>query len=118
MSLFPVPSLAQRLRRPMVPDRYDPEHVEPGPWSEAEEVSIPGAWIAAASSEVAGELVTTKKSLYCPPGFDIRQGDRVRAAGVTYSVDEVPSADHNPWTGWQPVLEVPLTVVADVKGGA
>lgn len=111
------PLLVERLRRVDVPDRYEPEAVEPGPWSTAAAVPIPGSWVAASSAVLGGtadvQLLTTRKSLYCSPVFDIQDSDRVRYQGVVYDVDATEPADYNPWSLWRPIREVPLTKVSD-----
>lgn len=106
-----------RLRRPLVPDQYDPDGPgKLGPWSEATEVTLSYAFIASAtSSENRTEdrvSVTTSKALFLTDQTaDVRHGDRVRDHdGITYEVDARPAADTNPWTGWRPIVEIPLTL--------
>jgi hypothetical protein len=103
-------------RRPIrTPDPYDPDATVPGDWDDAEELELPGAFIASSSSAAVQSAtrtqVLTEKSLYCDPALDVRALDRVIAGGHTYTVDALPQADVNPFTGWQPVQEIPLTEV-------
>ena len=84
-------------------------------WANATDIDIEGAWVASSSStapsDATRQQVITSKSLYCPPESDVVVGDRIVAGPDTYRVAEKPSADVNPFTGWQPVMECPLTLV-------
>lgn len=84
-------------------------------WANATDIPIEGAWVASSSSTATADAtrqqVITSKSLYCPPGSDVVVGDRIVAGPDTYQVTEKPSADVNPFTGWQPVMECALTLV-------
>jgi hypothetical protein len=79
---------------------------------EPDTLVIEGAFVASSSSVQSRQAdrvqIITDKSLYCEPGADVVALDRIKAGGVTYSVPAVPSADVNPFTGWQPVQEIPL----------
>ncbi|KQT75400.1 hypothetical protein [Microbacterium sp. Leaf436] len=109
---FAYGQTVQRDRRQSIPDPYNPERTVPGPWGDAETVEIRGAWVAASSSTLSEtatrDQILTEKSLFCGPTADIKPGDRIRADGVSYYVKVKPAADRNPFTGWQPYLEVPL----------
>jgi hypothetical protein len=103
-----------RLRAKTKTDPYS--QAESPDWSQdPDEVPIDGAFVAASSSVQSRQAdrvqVITDKSLYCDPGADVVELDRIKAGGVTYSVTAVPSADVNPFTGWQPVQEIPLQEV-------
>lgn len=53
--------------------------------------------------------VESYRYLYCPPESDIRTGDSVTLPdGRTYLVEGDPSPWKNPFTGWQPGIEVRL----------
>lgn len=102
----------ERLRRPRIPDAYNPAATVPGDWADASTEAIEGAYVAATSStsttDPVRSQVVTLKSLYCSPTADVRPGDRIVSGSHTYEVDAVPEADVNPFTGWQPVQEIPL----------
>ncbi|TFD58036.1 hypothetical protein E3T43_07255 [Cryobacterium sp. Hh7] len=102
-------------RRKLITDPYNPDSTTQGPWSDALTISVDGAFIASSSSTAVSSATRTQilseKSLYCPPEADVVEGDRVRLGARTYTVEAIPEADTNPFTGWQPVQEVPLTEV-------
>lgn len=103
-----------RVRPKQIADPYSNGQVPAG-WDKATETEIPGGWIAQSSTNrlvtaTRAQLVESR-SLYCDPSFDIAETDRIRDGGVTYEIDGLTAADTNPWTGWQPVREVPLSRV-------
>ncbi|MDQ1174172.1 hypothetical protein QE430_002479 [Microbacterium testaceum] len=112
MTGFAFGQTVERDRRAQRPDPYNPDRTVPGPWSEATTITIDGAWVASSSSTRAETAtraqILTEKSLFCQPDDDVLPGDRIRADGVEYFVHVKPAADRNPFTGWQPHLEVPL----------
>lgn len=83
-----------------------------GDWAVPDETDLDGAWIAQSSTSSLGDATRTGalefKSLYCDPDADVQLGDRIRSGSEVYAIDGIPVADTNPWTGWQPVREVPL----------
>jgi len=97
--------------------KIDPYSKRPMPtdWNDPDTATINGAFVASASSVgITTELrqqVQTTKSLYCDPAADVRIGDRIVSGTHTYTVTAVPEADTNPFTGWQPVQEIPLEEV-------
>lgn len=101
-----------RDRRKLITDPYDPSHQIQGGWDDPDTITLPGAFVASSSSaavpDAARTEIVTYKSLYCDPALDVVDGDRIRSGADTYQVPEVPSADTNPFTGWQPVREIPL----------
>lgn len=103
-----------RLRATPVLDPYSQLPVGTD-WTTPGQLTITGAFVASASSSpVDGELrqeVLTTKSLYCDPAADVQVGDRIVSGTHTYTVTARPEADTNPWTGWQPVQEIPLEEV-------
>lgn len=107
-----------RDRRRLVDDPYNPDNQTLGSWEDAldtitvESASIASSSSVAVSSATRTELLTSK-SLYCTdPTVDVQAGDRIRVAGdPPYYVHVRPSADINPFTGWQPVVEIPLELV-------
>lgn len=59
------------------------------------------------------DATVTDVDLFCPPGADIRAGDRVMLPGddTVYLVEGQPGRWHSPWTGWEPGVDVKLTGV-------
>lgn len=100
-----------RLRRKEVFDKYSGA-VMLGDWLDAEALVIPRAFVASSSTSKTQEATRTEvleaKSLYCSPRFDIGPYDRIQVGQAVYEVEGVPEADANPWSGWQPVQEIPL----------
>lgn len=122
---FPYGERVVRERRQPVIDPYDPGTTVPGSWDNLLAYFEIGSAFVASSSSVAPvdatrEQVLTDKSLYCTdPAVDVRVGDRIRRGGTrgedgiwrggeVYYVNVRPEADRNPFTGWQPVVEIPL----------
>lgn len=103
-----------RERRQPVPDPYRPGHDVPGPWTGSlDSLTIDGAFISSSSSvapvDATRRQVLTDKSLYCTdPDVDVRVGDRIRRGDELFYVNARPAADMNPFTGWQPAVEIPL----------
>ena len=117
MMHMPFGQTVTRLRRKLTPNPYNPAREIPGAWADADSVTISNAFVASSSSSRARDAtrtqILTTKSLYCAPTADVREGDRVRADGIDYEVTSKPSADTSPFSGWQPITEIPLE---DVKG--
>lgn len=103
-----------RLRATPVLDPYS-QRLVGADWTTPDTLTIAGAFVGSSSSSpVDGELrreVVTTKSLYCDPSVDVRVGDRIVSGQHTYTVTSVPEADVNPFTGWQPVQEIPVEEV-------
>lgn len=103
-----------RERRPQIADPYNPTKTIPGPWTGTlSTLAIDGAFISSSSSvapvDATRRQVLTDKSLYCAdPEVDVRVGDRIRRGDEIFYVNARPAADVNPFTGWQPALEIPL----------
>lgn len=106
-----------RWRRLLIPDPREPDRMIPGEWADAVPTPVEGAWVASTSSAATRSenrlQVMTAKSLFLDdPEADVQAGDgisvRSGADGPEYVVEAVPEADCNPFTGWQPVREVPL----------
>lgn len=99
-----------RDRPVQVADPYNPARTEPS--SSVTTITIDGAYVGPASSVSVADptraQVQVSKSLYCSPSADVKIGDRIRVGAETFEVQELPDAPTNPFTGWQPVLEVPL----------
>ncbi|WP_417510574.1 hypothetical protein [Microbacterium sp.] len=130
---FPFGTTVYRLRAGTVTDPYSGEQI-PGDWSIPDVLPIPGAFVAQTStsmlSSATREQALESKSLFCEGAFDVQKGDRVFTGtftpplpdgaitvpegtvmtGDTYSIDGIPpAADTNPFTGWTPPREIPLT---------
>lgn len=54
------------------------------------------------------QTAVTIIELMCPPGTDIRRGDKVKIGDVTYLVDGQPWRPHSPFTAWEPGVTVRL----------
>lgn len=101
-----------RLRRKETEDPYSGT-VTLGDWDDPDELPLEGGYVAASStsarSDASRRELLEEKSLYLDdPHADVQAQDRIRAQGIIYMIDGMPSADVNPWTGWQPVREIPL----------
>lgn len=110
---FPFGEIVYRDRRKLIVDPYDPTSTTPGPWTDPDTIELPGAFVASSSSAsipdpVRSQVITTKSLYLSDPAADVLTGDRIRSGSSTYSVDAKPEADRNPFTGWQPVQEIPL----------
>ncbi len=112
---FPHGETVYRLRAKLIRDPYSSEEVG-ADWEDPDELEIPSAFIAQTSTSMlttaTREQALEAKSLFCDGAFDIAKGDRIRegADGPTYTIEGIPpAADPNPFTGWTPPREVPLT---------
>jgi hypothetical protein len=131
---FPFGRTVFRLRALMIPDPYNPDELIPGDWNDPEVLALAGAFVAHSSTSMltnaTREQALESKSLYCGGDLDVQKGDRVfdgafdpplpegadripggtTMTGATYTIDGIPpAADTNPWTGWTPDREIPLT---------
>lgn len=111
--LFPHGQAVVRDRRPQMPDPYDPTKTVPGSWAAATSITLDGAFLDRTSTTALPDAARSEKqsgfSLYLSdPTADVQVGDRIRANGMTLYVNEIPASPVNPFTGWQPVREVPL----------
>lgn len=105
----------KRLRAPLVEDPYNPSRTVPDWDGELDALAFKG-FIATTSSVMSPDgareqAVTTVTLTVADPTVDIRRGDRIKDGDHVYTVDVVPSTDANPFTGWQPTLEVGLQEV-------
>jgi hypothetical protein len=125
---FPFGEQVVRERRQLVTDPYDPGTHVPGSWDDPlNYLELERAFVASSSStspvNATRSQILTEKSLYLTdPSADVQAGDRIRRGGILdedtgkWSGGDVlyvhvrPAADTNPFTGWQPVVEIPLEV--------
>ena len=113
---FPHGHTVYRLRAGIVRDRTANREVR-GDWTIPDVLPIPGAFVAQTSTSLLGDAsrqqAVEAKSLFCDGTFDVQKGDRIRdgADGAPiYTIDGIPpAADTNPFTGWTPPREIPLT---------
>lgn len=123
---FPFGEQVVRERRQPVIDPYDPGASVPGSWEDPlAYLEVEQAFVASSSStapvDATRSQILTEKSLYCTDAsVDVQPRDRIRRGGTLdedtgiWSGGEVlyvnvrPTADTNPFTGWQPAVEIPL----------
>ncbi|MGV9540925.1 hypothetical protein ACWDSF_06330 [Nocardia beijingensis] len=106
--------------RPPQRDRFgdrigtDTEHTIDGCGINQEESSEAGSLRVSAKESDRRNTVLTRVELLCPPGADIRAGDKVRLPnGSVYEVDGNPWTPHNPFTAWEPGLIAKLRGISD-----
>lgn len=113
---FPDGQQVFRDRRKLIPDPYNPDSTTPGDWDDPDTIDLEGFVASSSSSSMSDATrnqVLTSKSLYLTdPSADVLVGDRIRWGNSKMYVEALPSADVNPFTGWQPVVEIPLSGVA------
>lgn len=110
-----------RWRRQQVDNPYNPDRTEWGPWSGAVQTVLEGASVLSSSAyalraEGRDQALSMKSLFLDDPLADVQLGDGISLApggdAPEFQVVLVPNADVNPFTGWQPVREVPLKGVA------
>lgn len=106
-----------RWRRPPVPNPRNPDETRLGSWADSEVVEIEGAAVLSTSqyavqTETRLQALTSKSLFLDDPHADVRRLDGISTkpggSEPEFIVEVVPVADVNPFTGWQPALEVPL----------
>lgn len=130
---FPFGQTVHVLRPRQTWDPYSNTYVG-GDWDHPDAFPVPGAFVASTSTSMLGDATRQQaleaKSLFCEGTFDVRKGDRVFVGtfeppllegvpavpagtvfvGEIYDIDGIPpAADTNPFTGWTPEREIPLT---------
>lgn len=131
---FPFGKTVYRMRAGLIPNPYNPEELIPGDWNRPTVLPIPGAFVAQTSTSMLASATRAQaleaKSLFCEGTFDVQKDDRIFTGtftpplpdgateipdgtvltGEAYSIDGIPpAADTNPFTGWTPPREIPLT---------
>lgn len=116
-----------RERRKPKPSPYNPQRTIPGAWEdELDTLELESVFVGSTSSsalpDATREERQTSKSLYCTnTAVDVRAGDRIRRGGTKddsgawsggefFYVLARPEADTNPFTGWSPVVEIPMSM--------
>lgn len=123
---FPFGQTVFRDRRTTTANPHNPSRPVEGDWDPALTIQIDGAFVAASSTSgssatavrdaTRSQLLTSKSLYLSDPTADVLPRDRIRvggslgdmSSGIAYLVEVFPDADVNPFTGWQPVAEVPL----------
>lgn len=129
---YPFGQAVYRLRAGLKLDPYSQEQMR-GDWGHPELLRLDGAFIAQTSTGLLGDATRSQaaesRSLFGDPDADVAKDDRIFVGtfapalpddattlpdntvmtGETYTVDGIPAANVNPFTGWTPVREIPLT---------
>lgn len=111
---FPHGETVVRERRRPVVDPYDPTSSVPGSWDDPLDVlTLEQCFVDTASSTSTNDAsrspVSTSATLYSPnPDIDVMVGDRIRRGADVFYVRERSEADKNPFTGFRPVVGIPL----------
>jgi len=107
-----------RERRMGQPNPYNPDEIVFRTWGHPLDIlSLHSVFIASSSSAMIPDenrsQVHTAKSLYATdPSIDVQVGDRIRrGTEPPYYVISRPEVDTNPFTGWCPVVEIPLSMI-------
>lgn len=117
---FPNGQTVFRHRYPLKTDPYNTQRQIADRSKTPATIPLPECFIASSSSvkiaDATRSQLLTNKSLYLgDPDADVLPGDVIGTTDVVgdaeYRVDVVPTADINPFSGWQPVKEVPLEAV-------
>jgi hypothetical protein len=117
---FPMPQSTAftRLRATGKPSAANPERLVED-WAHPEELRVTGFLAASASSQSTQDDRRTTVSgatlTLADPHADVKLNDRIRTDpddGRLWRVTGFPSADRNPFTGWQPTREIALEEVA------
>lgn len=107
--MFLDPFTRQRARR--VEDPYNPE-ASVDDWANPEEIPLEGYFELDSSTEqidpVRRQAITLRTLFIEDPDADVRRGDRIVRGDQTWTVQGIPDAPRNPFTGWRPGLYVRL----------
>lgn len=104
-----------RMRPTTMVDPYSQQTVTAN-WRNPDMLALPGAFVAHTSTSLLADAERSEaaeaKSLFIGVA-DIRKGDRIRngdEGAAIYTIDGIPpEPDTNPFTGWTPPREIPLT---------
>ena len=111
---FAAGSTVYRDRRTSVDNPHNPARPKTGSWrDELDTITLDG-YVASSTSTsrstaTRSEILTAKSLFLTDPNADVQPGDRIRAENYVGYVEARPEADTNPFTGWQPYVEIPLT---------
>jgi hypothetical protein len=115
--VFPHGQTIYRDRRAAAAGSYNPGVTKrTGAWGDA--LALPGAYLDIPSSSAPGSgtrsQALSERVLFADPSLDVQKGDRIRIGGTVEAPTEVwfvnvpPARVQNPFTGWQPPMEIPL----------
>lgn len=123
---YPNGTTVLRDRRRPIADPYNPDRQTIPGWGEVSDddidtIPLAGVYVASSSTSAVPDAMRTQsvdyRSLYSDDGaIDVQIGDRIRIGanvngqgGDGYIVNQRPQGDINPFTGWAPGVEIPLT---------
>ncbi|NMW88054.1 hypothetical protein [Mobiluncus curtisii] len=109
---FDMPQRFERLRAKFETDPYDPDSPGVPDWSSPDVLEFEGFLTESTSTilpdSVREQVSTSGVLTVTDPSLDIRVGDRVRQGGKIWQITGRPAKDKNPFTGWQPTLEITI----------
>lgn len=78
-------------------------------WAHAAQHAVGGCSVqpaATATGDPAGraQMTSVTAAIYCPPGADVAEGDRISFGGVTYEIEGAPIEVRSPFGGCSHVL--------------
>lgn len=113
---FPHGEPVTRERRRPVVDPYDPTSSVPGSWDDQLDMLVlERCFVDTGSSTSTNDAtrspVSTSATLYSTtPDIDVKVGDRIRRGSDVFYVRERSEADTSPFTGFRPVIGIPLAM--------
>lgn len=122
---FPAGQTVFRDRRALTGTRYAPTaQKRDGDWDPEQSIELPNAFIGPSTGiapvdATRSQILTTESLFLGDTTADVIPKDRIRVGGTLADLDtgrvigyvEVrPDAPANPFTGWQPVVEIPLNL--------
>lgn len=100
-----------RLRPKRTPDPNNPD-AQLDDWTDPERIPLEGYFEQDSSSEQVDparvQAITTRTLFVPDPDTDIRRRDRIVQGDETWTVQGIPYAPRNLFTGWRPGLWVRL----------
>lgn len=117
---YPFGEAVFRDRRPVKANAYNPSRETVGAWSDFNStdettIQLEGVYVSNSSQTAVPDAVRLQLieylSLYSrDPAVDVQPGDRIRTgSGRELYCATRPLGDVNPFTGWSPGVEIPLT---------